>query len=126
MKPDKPAPKTIDDYISVFPEDVQEILEKLRQLIKHSAPDAQESISYQMPAFKLAGKPLVYFAAFKTHIGLYPTPDGIGQFKDELAVYKNAKGSVQFPLTKPIPYELIGKIVAFRVQEILVKVKAKK
>ncbi len=110
-------PKTIDDYIAAFPEDVQEILAKVRQTIRKAAPDAEETISYQIPTFKLRGKPLVYFAAFKTHLGLYPTPEGVQAFRDELAPYKNAKGSVQFPLDKPIPYDLIRRIVSFRTKE---------
>ena len=101
-----------------FPEAVQEVLRRVRATIREAAPDAEETISYQMPTFKLRGKPLVYFAAFKTHLGLYPTPEGVQAFRDELAPYKNAKGSVQFPLDKPIPYDLISRIVTFRVQEI--------
>ena len=107
-------PKTIDDYIATFPENVQEILEKVRQTVREAAPDAEETISYHMPTFKQAGSYVVYFAAFKKHLGLYPTPDGIEAFKDKLAPYKNAKGSVQFPLDKPIPYDLISRIVAYR------------
>ena len=110
-------PKTIDDYIAAFPEDVQEILEKVRQTIKQAAPDAEETISYQIPTFKQNGTSLIHFAAFKKHLGLYPTPDGTKAFKDELAAYKNAKGSVQFPLDKPIPYDLIRRIVSFRTKE---------
>lgn len=109
--------ETTDEYIAGFPEDVQKILEKVRQTIKQAAPDAEETISYQMPTFKQNGSYVVYFAAFKKHLGLYPTPEGIEAFKDELAPYKNAKGSVQFPLDKPIPYDLIGRIVTFRVKE---------
>ena len=118
-------PKTIDEYIALFPEDVQEILEKVRQTIKQAAPDAEETISYQMPTFKQNGHYVVYFAAFKKHLGLYPTPDGIEAFKDELAPYKNAKGSVRFPLDKPIPYDLIGRIVTFRVEENRARAKGK-
>ena len=110
------SPKTIDEYISVFPKNIQEILKKIRATIQKAAPDAEETINYQMPTFTLKGN-LVHFAAFKNHIGFYPTPTGIEKFKKELLSYKGAKGSVQFPLDKPIPYSLIGKIVTFRVKE---------
>lgn len=118
-------PQTIDEYITAFPPDVQEILQKIRMTIRKDAPDAQEAIKYQMPTFVLHGN-LVHFAAFKNHIGFYPVPTGIEKFKKELSVYKTAKGSVQFPLNQPIPYELISKIVKFRVKENLTKAKAKK
>lgn len=110
----------IDEYIAGFPNNVQAILEKIRATIRESAPEAEETISYQMPTFKQNGI-LVHFAAFKNHIGLYPTPSGIEEFKDVLSDYKSAKGSVQFPLDQPIPYDLIGKIVRFRVRENLAK-----
>ncbi|NEM97902.1 DUF1801 domain-containing protein [Pontibacter sp. BT327] len=109
--------KTADEYIKLFSEDVQTILEKVRATIIETAPDAMEGIAYGMPAYKLNGKPLVYFAAFKSHIGFYATPSGHAEFKDQLSVYKQGKGSVQFPVDKPIPYELIKQIVAFRVKE---------
>jgi len=112
----KPAYKTIEEYINTFPEDVQEILEKIRQTIHRAAPEAVEAISYQMPTFKLKGN-LVHFAAFKNHIGFYPTPSGTAAFQKELAPYKGGKGSIQFPLDQPIPYELMAKIVKFRVKE---------
>ena len=124
MKSDQPTPRTIDEYIAGFPPDVQDILQKIRMTIREAAPDAQETISYQMPTFTLKGN-LVHFAAFKSHIGFYPVPTGIEAFRDELAVYKQGKGSVQFPLDQPIPYDLISKIVAFRVQENLAKAAAK-
>ena len=114
---------TIDEYIKTFPEDIQGILEKMRQTIKKAAPKAVEAISYQMPTFKLNGKNLVHFAAFKNHIGFYPTPSGMESFQKELSPYKYAEGSVQFPLDKPIPYELVEKIVNFRVEESLAKKK---
>jgi uncharacterized protein YdhG (YjbR/CyaY superfamily) len=110
--------KTVDEYIRDFPPDVQKILEKMRQIVREVAPEAAESISYGMPAFKLNGKPLVYFAGFAKHIGFYPIPTGIEAFSKELAPYKQGKGSVQFPLDKPIPYDLVKKIVAFRVQDL--------
>ena len=124
MKTDQSAPKTIDEYIAGFPPDVQAILQKIRLTIRKAAPDAKETISYQMPTFTLNGN-LVHFAAFKTHIGFYPVPTGIEQFKTELAAYKQGKGSVQFPLDQPIPYGLISKIVKFRVKENLAKAAAK-
>jgi uncharacterized protein YdhG (YjbR/CyaY superfamily) len=109
--------KTIDEYIVTFPADVQVILKKMRQTIHQAAPEAVEAISYQMPTFKLNGKNLVHFAAWKGHIGFYPTPSGTSTFQKELSPYKASKGSVQFPLDKPIPYDLVKKIVAFRVKE---------
>ncbi|MGG4146795.1 DUF1801 domain-containing protein [Paenibacillus algorifonticola] len=107
---------TIDEYIAGFPQEIQELLQAMRKVIKEAAPEATEKISYQMPTFELHGN-LVHFAAFKKHIGFYPAPRGIEAFKEELSVYKGAKGSVQFPLDKPLPYELISRIVAFRVAE---------
>ncbi len=115
---------TIDEYIATFPADIQSILQKIRATIRKSAPQAEETINYQMPTFKLHGN-LVHFAAFKNHIGFYPTPSGIEKFKKDIEKYEWAKGSVQFPLDKPMPYGLIGKITKFRVQENLAKVKAK-
>ncbi|MFD6208931.1 iron chaperone [Peribacillus sp. NPDC060253] len=108
--------KTIDEYILRFPEEVQEILRTLRKVIKDAAPEAEEKISYQMPTFALHGN-LVHFAAYKNHIGFYPTPRGISAFQHALSEYKSSKGAVQFPLNKPIPYELISEIVTFRVDE---------
>ncbi len=114
---------TIDEYIKTFPNEVQSILEKMRQTIKKAAPEAVETISYQMPTFKLNGKNLVHFAAFKNHIGFYPIPSGIEAFKKELSSYKQGKGSVQFPIDKPISYDLVEKIVKYRVKENLEKLK---
>jgi uncharacterized protein YdhG (YjbR/CyaY superfamily) len=108
-------PRTIDEYIASCPGDVQPILRKIRALIRQTAPEAAEKISYQLPTFTLHGRNLVHFGAFKKHIGFYPTPFGIEQFGAELAPYQGAKGSVQFPLDQPIPYDLIRKIVEFRV-----------
>jgi uncharacterized protein YdhG (YjbR/CyaY superfamily) len=116
MKAHPAAPKNIDEYITGFPQDVQDILEKIRSTIRKAAPNAEETINYQMPTFTLKGN-LVHFAAFKKHIGFYPTPTGIEQFQKELSVYKGAKGSVQFPMDKPIPFDLISRIVRFRVKE---------
>lgn len=117
----KTQASTIDEYIRSFPRDVQAVLERMRQTIRKAAPDAVESISYQMPAFKLNGKALVYFAAFEKHIGFYPIPSGIEAFKEELSQYKQGKGSVQFPLDEPMPYDLVEKIVKYRVKEVLEK-----
>lgn len=108
--------RTIDEYIIKFPPNVQNILQKIRQLIKDLAPKAKETISYQIPTFKLNGN-LVHFAAYKNHIGFYPTPSAIKEFKKELAIYKLGKGTIQFPINQPIPYDLIKKIVKFRINE---------
>jgi uncharacterized protein YdhG (YjbR/CyaY superfamily) len=119
------APKDIDEYIAGFPEDVQAILQKVRATIRAAAPEAEETISYQMPSFRLKGY-LVYFAAHKSHIGLYPAPSGIEEFMQELSPYVGGKGSVRFPLDRPIPYDLIARIVKFRAEENLAKAEAKK
>jgi uncharacterized protein YdhG (YjbR/CyaY superfamily) len=116
MKVKRAVAKDIDTYIGGFPKNIQVILEKIRITIREAAPGAGEKIGYGIPTFTLNGN-LVHFAAFKSHIGFYPTPSGIEAFKQELSVYKGAKGSVQFPLDKPIPFGLISKIVKFRVQE---------
>ncbi|MDP4183525.1 MAG: DUF1801 domain-containing protein [Bacillota bacterium] len=116
MEGNKITFRSIDEYISQFPPDIQDKLITLRQVIKEEAPDAEEKISYQMPAFTLHGI-LVYFAAFKNHIGFYPTSSGIEAFKSELSEYKWAKGSIQFPLERPLPYDLIKKMVRFKVDE---------
>lgn len=110
------APKSVDEYISGFPAEVQEILRTLREVIRKAAPGAEEKISYRMPTFVLSGN-LVHVAAFQKHIGLYPAPRAIAAFSSELARYKGGKGSVQFPIDKPLPYDLIGRIVKFRVVE---------
>ncbi len=107
---------TIDEYIQTNPPEIQPVLEKIRQTIHKAAPEATETISYQMPAFKMK-RVLVYFAGHKTYIGFYPTGSGIEAFKKELAGYKWSKGAVQFPLDKPMPFDLIKKMVAFRVKE---------
>ena len=125
MTTDKTTPKNIDEYIVGFPEDVQEILEKIRLTIKNAAPDAQETINYGIPTFKLKGN-LVHFAGYKKHIGFYPAPSGIEKFKEELSAYEGAKGSVKFPLNQPMPYDLIDEIVRFRVKENLEKAEKKK
>ena len=113
--------KTVDEYLSQFPPETQKLLQQVRETILATAPDADESISYGMPAYKLNGKPLVYFAGYKNHIGFYATPTGHEAFKDELSKYKQGKGSVQFPINEPLPIDLIKRIVAFRANENLVK-----
>jgi uncharacterized protein YdhG (YjbR/CyaY superfamily) len=121
MAKSKKQLKTVDEYIAAFPKEVQDVLEKIRSTIRESAPKAEEAISYGIPAFILNGRGLVYFAAWKNHIGFYPTPSGIEAFKKELVHFKQEKGSVQFPLDKPISIGLVKKIVRYRVTEILEK-----
>jgi uncharacterized protein YdhG (YjbR/CyaY superfamily) len=124
MKTDRHAPSIIEEYIEGYPPEVQVILNKVRATIRKAAPNAKETISYQIPAFSLEGN-LVYFAAFSKHIGFFPTASGIANFQDELSSFKTSKGTAQFPLDKPIPYALIGKITRFRVKENLARAKAK-
>jgi uncharacterized protein YdhG (YjbR/CyaY superfamily) len=114
--------ETIDEYIATFPKNVQDILEELRKTIRDSAPNAKETISYQIPNFKLNGN-LVHFAAFKNHVGFYPTPSAINEFKKELSQYEVAKGSIKFPITEPVPFDLIMRIVNYRVKENLKKLR---
>ncbi|MBA4317631.1 MAG: hypothetical protein C0412_04445 [Flavobacterium sp.] len=120
MRQIKIKPATIDEYIGSFPLEVQKILQELRIVIKKAAPDAEEKISYQMPAFGLNGI-LVYFAAHKSHIGFYPTASGIAAFKDKISKFKTSRGTVQFPFDKPLPIRLIKDIVKFRAKENLKK-----
>jgi uncharacterized protein YdhG (YjbR/CyaY superfamily) len=108
--------ETIDAYIQTTPVELQTILQKVREIIHQAAPEATEAMSYQMPTFKLQGKNLIHFAGWKDHLAIYPTPDGIDNLQDELAPYRTGKGTLQFPLDKPIPYELITKIVKARLQ----------
>jgi uncharacterized protein YdhG (YjbR/CyaY superfamily) len=110
------TPKNIDEYVAGFPREVQETLQKIRGIIRDAAPDAAETIKYRMPTFVLHGN-LVHFAGFQQHIGFYPTPSAIKQFSGELAGYESAKGSVQFPLNRSVPFTLIRKMVEFRVKE---------
>ena len=112
--------ESIDQYIKTFPPDVQKTLEKMRRTIRKAAPEAEEAISYQIPTFKLNGD-LVYFAAFKKHIGFFPTSSGISAFKRELSKYKTSRGTAQFPLGQSIPYDLVTRIVLFRKKENLEK-----
>lgn len=125
MKTAKVSAKTIDKFIANSPSEVQGILKRIRATVRKAAPDAEETINYGIPTFILNGN-LVHFSGFKSHIGFYPTPSGIEKFKKELSPYETAKGSVKFPLDKPIPYGLIEKIVKFRVKENLEKAEGKK
>ncbi len=113
--------KKIDEYIAQFPKNVSDVLQQLRHVIKESAPKAEETISYAMPAFKLNRRIVVYFAAYKNHVGFYPTSSGVKAFEKELTLYQHSKGTIQFPLNKPIPIDLVKKIVKFRVREIETK-----
>lgn len=117
MKAEQTAPKNIDEYIAAFPEEVQKLLEEIRMTIRQAAPDAKETISYQIPAFVLNSRYLIYFAAFKKHIGLYPAPIENPEFKEKLAVYAAGKGTARFPLDKPFPFDLISNIVKFKAKE---------
>jgi uncharacterized protein YdhG (YjbR/CyaY superfamily) len=119
------AIKDVDEYIASFPQKIQRLLKQLRKTIKSAAPDAEESISYQMPAYKYPGRPLVYFAGYENHIGLYATPSANIIFKKELTSYKTGKGSIQFPIDKPLPLALITKIVKYRLGENIKKEAAK-
>jgi len=114
-------PATIDEYIAGFPEEIRSVLQQVRETIQQAAPEAAETISYGMPAYKFQGKPLVYFAAFKNHLGFYATPAGHEAFAEELSRYKQGKGSVQFPLNQPMPLELITRMVKFRIMKNLEK-----
>ena len=122
MSTSKKVYNTIDEYIEAFPKNVQSILEELRQVITESAPGAEEAVSYQMPAFKLNGI-LVWFAAFKNHIGFYPKKSAIEAFKEELSDYEVSKGTIRFPINEPVPFDLVKRIVVFRVKENLGKKK---
>ena len=118
-------PPGVDAYIAQFPKSTREILSGIRNIIKQAAPEAEESISYGMPAYKLFAKPLVYFAGYEKHIGFYATPTGHAAFEKELSKYKQGKGSVQFPIDEPMPLRLITKMVKFRVEEAKAKKKLK-
>jgi uncharacterized protein YdhG (YjbR/CyaY superfamily) len=113
----KSKSESVDEYIKAFPKNVQKILDQIRTIIKEKAPDAVEGINYGMPGYKTQGRPLVYFAGYEKHIGFYATPTGHEAFAEELSKFKQGKGSVQFPLDKPIPYDLIARIVEFRIKE---------
>lgn len=125
MKGDKPAYHTIDEYIALFPAEIQKILQELRAAIRLAAPGAQEKISYQMPAFALKGN-LVYFAAWKDHIGFYPTSSGTQAFQQELSAYEFSKGTVKFPIDQLLPLDLVSRIVKYRVAENLKKAEVRR
>src|SRR5438132_123322 len=115
----QPAPSTIDDYIAAFSADLQTILEQIRMTIRETVPDAEETMSYKMPTFTLNGQRLIYLAAYKKHIGMYPAPTGVEEFQEALAIYGAGKGTMKFPLDQPIPFDLIRRFVAFRAKEAL-------
>ena len=125
MKTIQKTPQTIDEYIAGFPKEIQATLERIRQTIRAAAPGAEEKISYGMPTFALKGN-LVHFAAFKNHFGFYPAPTGIEEFRMELSRYEGSKGAIRFPLFEPIPYDLISRIVRFRIEENLRKAEDKR
>ena len=125
MKSNESSSSEVDDFIAKYPPDVQQILQKIRDIIREVAPEAQEKLNYGIPTFTLNGN-LVHYSALKDHIGFYPTPSGIEKFKKQLSAYEGAKGSVKFPLDQPIPYDLIRKITEFRVKEQQAKSKKKK
>lgn len=125
MKANQSVPKNIDEYIAGFPNEVQEKLEKIRLTIQKAVPEAEEKISYQIPAFTWRGTYLIYFAAYKQHIGLYPAPRGVAEFKEAVAEYGAGKGTLRFPFDKPIPFNLVSKIVKYRMKAILEKAAAK-
>jgi uncharacterized protein YdhG (YjbR/CyaY superfamily) len=125
MRKNQETPKNIDEYIAGFPSEVQKILQDIRVTIRKAAPEAEETISYQIPAFTLKGKYLIYFAAYKRHIGLYPAPRGVEKFKKELARYEGGKGTVRLPLAEKIPFGLISRIVKFKARQNLEKAKTK-
>ncbi|MGB4594392.1 MAG: DUF1801 domain-containing protein [Anaerolineaceae bacterium] len=116
MQKASPSVNSVDEYIASFPMGKQSLLQSVRQIVLEEAPEAKEGIAYKMPAYQLNG-PLVYFALFENHLGLYPTPEGISAFESELIRYKQGKGSVQFPLDQPLPMDLIRRIVRQRVLE---------
>ena len=125
MKSNESSSSKVDDFIAKYPPDVQQILQKIRGIIREVAPEAQEKLNYGIPTFTLNGN-LVHYSALKDHIGFYPTPSGIEKFKKQLSAYEGAKGSVKFPLDQPIPYDLIRKVTEFRVKEQQAKAKKKK
>ena len=125
MATNRAMPKTIDEYISAFSPEVRAILQEVRQVVRSAAPDAQEAISYNIPAFKLNGV-LVYFAAFKKHIGFYPPIRGDSRLEKAVSQYAGEKGNLRFPLDQPIPYALIERITKLRVKQNLAKAKAQR
>lgn len=126
MTPAQPAPATIDEYIAGFPDDVQQVLRQVRAAIRDAAPDAEEAISYQIPTFRLHGTYLIYFAGFKKHVSVYPAPVENAEFAEEMKVYGSGKGTAKFPLNKPIPFDLITRMVQFRIAETVARTDAKR
>lgn len=125
MKPDRTvAAASIDEYIAAFPTEVQRVLEQIRTTIRDAAPDAEEAISYGIPTFNLMGRYLIYFAGFKKHVSVYPAPMGVAEFSDEMSIYGSGKGTVKFPLDKPVPLDFVSRIVKFRVTENLTRAAA--
>jgi uncharacterized protein YdhG (YjbR/CyaY superfamily) len=120
------AAKNIDEYIAGFPPEVQAVLEKVRGTIRTAAPEAEETISYGIPTYKLNGRYVIYFAGYKKHISVYPAPIGVEEFKEELAAYASGQGTAKFPLNKPIPFDLITRMVQFQLKENLAKTAAKR
>jgi uncharacterized protein YdhG (YjbR/CyaY superfamily) len=118
------APATIDEYIAAFPDDVQQVLRQVRATIRSVAPDAEEAISYGIPTFNLAGTYLIYFAGFKKHVSVYPAPIGNADFAEEMSIYGSGKGTAKFPLNRPIPHDLITRMVKFRIQATLSRAKS--
>jgi uncharacterized protein YdhG (YjbR/CyaY superfamily) len=125
MKTAQAGPRDIDEYIAGFPAGTQQVLQQVRATIRAAAPDAEEAISYQIPTFRLKGRYLIYFAGFKQHVSVYPAPVGNAAFAEEMAVYGSGKGTARFPLNKPIPFDLITRLVQFRIDETLRLVEAK-
>ena len=125
MRGNQRVAQNIDEYIAGFPIEVRVKLEKIRATIRKAAPQAEEVISYQIPAFRFVGRPFIYFAAYKNHLSVYPAPRGVAEFAEELAGYEGGKGTVQFPLDQPVPYDLIRRIAKFRVKEYQEKAAAK-
>ena len=121
---ERTKPASVSAYMAGFPPDAKKILEQIRSLIRETVPEAEESISYDIPTYKVNGKPVIYFAGFRNHVSVYPAPRGVAPFDKELAAYKGGKGTVQFPLTGSLPEALIKKIVAFRLQEVKVPKKS--
>lgn len=116
---------TIDEYIRIFPPDIQNILEQIREIIRETAPKAEETIKYGIPTFTLKEN-LVHFGAYESHIGFYPTPSAIEAFKEELSPYEHSKGTIRFPIDKPVPFDLVRRMVRFRVKELLESGKKRK
>ncbi|HEX5869693.1 MAG TPA: DUF1801 domain-containing protein [Longimicrobium sp.] len=125
MTTDRTVPGSIDEYIAGFPAEVQRVLQEIRATIREAAPDAEEAISYGIPTFNLKGRYLIYFAGFKKHVSVYPAPMGVAEFADEMSIYGSGKGTMKFPLGKPVPLDFVRRIVEFRAKENLARAAAK-